>query len=260
MNLEMIFYLILGHLVGSFGTMIGAGGGFILVPILMALHPDFTSEQITAVSMLCVAINASSGSVSYLRQKKIHLKAALVFIIAGLPGVWLGTNLTRTLPREKFQSIFGIALILISLFLIWKSFKSQDKEQHCNGFLISKRQYMGGAVISTLVGMFASFLGIGGGIIHVPLLIHWINFPVHLATGTSHLILAVTALVAVLAHLLHGDYPKEVYFMWPLGLGMLIGAQIGARYSSKLKGAFILKALYLAILLVGLRLILRPFF
>lgn len=259
MTLEMVFYLILGHLIGAFGTMIGAGGGFILVPILMALHPNFSSEQITAVSMLCVAINASSGSISYLRQKKVHLKAAFVFILAGLPGVWLGTNLTRALPREQFQGIFGVVLILISLFLIWRSFKSQHKEQHFDNFLISKRQYMVGAVISSFVGVAASFLGIGGGIIHVPLLIHWINFPVHLATGTSHLILAVTALFAVATHFFHGDYPQGIYFMWPLGTGMLIGAQIGARYSSRLKGSFILKALYLAILLVGLRLIFRSF-
>lgn len=259
MNLEMFFYLILGHLVGAFGTMIGAGGGFILVPILMSLHPNFTSQQITAISMLCVAINASSGSVSYLWQKKVHLKSATFFILAGLPGVWLGTGLTRLLPREKFQGIFGIALIIIAFFLIWRSRSSQEKLNEDHHFSISRRQYIFGSVISTGVGALASFLGIGGGIIHVPVLIHWIKFPVHLATGTSHLILAVTALAAVAAHFSHSDYPQDVFFMWPLGLGMLVGAQIGAKYSYKLKGALILKALYCALLLVGIRLAVRLF-
>lgn len=257
MNLELFLYLLLGHAVGAFGTMIGAGGGFILVPILMALHPAFSSEQITAVSLLCVAINASSGSLSYLMQKKVHLKAAFIFIMAGLPGVWLGTTLTRAIPRERFQGIFGVSLVLISLFLLWRSSRTQHKLSEEHQFSITNKQYFLGGLISIFVGVLASFLGIGGGIIHVPLLIHWIKFPVHLATGTSHLILAVTAIAAVATHYFHSDYPQDVFFMWPLGIGMLVGAQIGAKYSSKLKGAFILKALYFAVLLVGVRLIIR---
>ncbi len=251
----LALYLLLGLSVGAFGTMIGAGGGFILVPILMALHPDFSSVQVTAISMLCVAINATSGGLSYLIKRNVHLKSALLFILAGLPGAWYGTKLTGMVARENFQGVFGVALIAIASFLLWRSLKRPHQDQHGESFSIRNAQYAQGSALSFAVGILASFLGIGGGIIHVPMLIHWLRFPVHLAAGTSHVILAATALGATVAHFFNGDHPSGATFMWPLGLGMALGAQVGAKYSSRIKGSFILKALYAALLLVGLRLL-----
>jgi uncharacterized membrane protein YfcA len=63
--------LVLGVLVGAFGTLVGAGGGFLLVPILLLLYPDLEPDTVTAMSLLVVFVNASSGSVAYARQKRI---------------------------------------------------------------------------------------------------------------------------------------------------------------------------------------------
>ena len=65
--MENIYLLILiGFFVGTLGTLIGAGGGFILVPLLIILRPDFTPDMITAISMVVVACNAISGSAAYM--------------------------------------------------------------------------------------------------------------------------------------------------------------------------------------------------
>src|SRR6185295_1618467 len=65
----------LGLLVGAFGTLIGAGGGFILVPILLLMYPNETSERIASISLAVVFFNAFSGSLAYARMKRIDYKS-----------------------------------------------------------------------------------------------------------------------------------------------------------------------------------------
>jgi uncharacterized membrane protein YfcA len=99
----------------------------------------------------------------------------------------------------------------------------------------------------------ASFLGIGGGIIHVPALIYLLNFPVHVATATSHFILAIMALTGTLVHIWTGDLSYGVNETLPLSIGVLIGAPLGARLSNWLKGPWIIRSLAVALGVAGVR-------
>jgi uncharacterized membrane protein YfcA len=110
-------------------------------------------------------------------------------------------------------------------------------------------------LISFFVGFVASFLGIGGGVVHVPLLSHLLGFPVHLATGTSHMILAVTAWFTTLLHLFRGDISIFDPVIWKLGLSALAGAQLGAHLSPRVPGHVIMRILAIALILVGARLV-----
>jgi Sulfite exporter TauE/SafE len=65
MELELIGLVALGFAVGTYGTIIGLGGGFILVPALLLLYPDYDPEQFTAISLAVVFANTTSGSISY---------------------------------------------------------------------------------------------------------------------------------------------------------------------------------------------------
>jgi uncharacterized membrane protein YfcA len=108
---------------------------------------------------------------------------------------------------------------------------------------------------SVLVGFLSSVLGIGGGIIHVPLLATVLGFPAHVATATSHAVLAVTAGIATVVHLARGDFRTT----WPLVLatcaGAVAGAPLGARISTRVPGAAILRILAVALGFVGVRLL-----
>ena len=112
-----------------------------------------------------------------------------------------------------------------------------------------------GIGLSFFVGYFSSFLGIGGGIIHVPALVWFLHFPVHIATATSHFILAIMALAGTLVHVWTGALAQA----WPetlaLAVGVLLGAQLGAYFSKRVKSAWIIRSLAFALGLVGIRIL-----
>ena len=112
-----------------------------------------------------------------------------------------------------------------------------------------------GVVLSLFVGYVSSFLGIGGGIIHVPILVYLLNFPVHVATATSHFILAVMALTGTIVHIVDGAFGQGVHHMVPLSIGVVLGAQVGARSSRFFEGVWIVRSLALALGLVGVRIL-----
>ena len=110
-----------------------------------------------------------------------------------------------------------------------------------------------GIMASMGVGFLSSIFGVGGGIIHVPLMIYVLNFPVHIATATSCFILAVSALGGTVTHVLLN------HVVWLpalcISIGAALGAQIGARISRKTRSKTILMLLALAMLCVSVRLI-----
>ena len=118
-----------------------------------------------------------------------------------------------------------------------------------------------GMVISVFVGYFSPLLGIGGGIIHVPAMVEWLYFPVHIATATSHFILAIMATVSVVVHIFQGAYddPFVLRMVIFLIIGVIPGAQLGAFLSRRLKGGIIVKALAVSLGIVGIRILLSNY-
>ncbi|MCC6173937.1 MAG: sulfite exporter TauE/SafE family protein [Chloroflexi bacterium] len=243
--------VLLGVAVGTFGTLIGAGGGFLLVPILLLLYPNDSVETITAISLAVVFMNATSGSLAYARLGRIDYRTGVVFALASAPGAVIGALLTGLLPRGAFDVLFGVVLVMLAAYLLLrgKVIEGHEMPEHVNLPV--------GAALSFLVGVFSSVLGIGGGVIHVPLLIQFLGFPAHIATATSHFILAIMSGVGTLTHIMSGEFDTGVRRTIAIGAGVLIGAQIGAKLSQRVHGRLILRALSVGLLGVGARLIVK---
>ena len=108
------------------------------------------------------------------------------------------------------------------------------------------------------MGFVSSFLGIGGGVVHVPLLVTVLGFPTHVATATSHFVLTWMALVATLTHVAAGTFHGGVGLRRAaaLSVGVVFGAQLGAVLSQKLSGTVIQRLLAVGLLVLGVRLVL----
>ena len=73
--LERIWLIPVGFIIGTYGTLIGAGGGFVLVPMLILLYPQESPEVITSISLAVVFFNALSGSLAYMRLKRVDYRS-----------------------------------------------------------------------------------------------------------------------------------------------------------------------------------------
>jgi uncharacterized membrane protein YfcA len=258
----------LGVVVGGFGTIIGVGGGFILVPVLLLAYPDDDPAIITSISLAVVFFNALSGSLGYARLRRIDYRTGLTFALATVPGAIVGAAATNWLPRQAFDLIFGLLLLAVSVYMATRagatsggrlaSLRPNAQRSLTDSAGVTYAYSFNrelGITISFFVGFIASFLGVGGGIIHVPVMVSLLGFPAHVATATSHFILMFTALVGTAVHIVDGSLAEGWARMTALAVGVVAGAQIGARLSDRLPAGVIVRLLAGALFVVAIRLI-----
>jgi uncharacterized membrane protein YfcA len=263
-----VLLALLGVGIGAFGTVVGAGGGFVLTPVLLLLYPHDPPETITAISLTAVFFNAASGTGAYLRQRRVDVRSGLVFAAATLPGAVAGALLSGAVSRHVFDAIMGSVLAALAVWLLaGDRWRPVPPRRGVHRRLLLDRQgllyeydvpVLRGALYSLGVGFVSSFLGIGGGVIHVPLLVRALGFPTHVATATSHFVLAWMAGVGTLTHAIAGSFAggEGVRRAAAISVGVVVGAQVGARVSRRLHGHHIERLLAVALAALAVRLLL----
>jgi len=253
-----------GVLIGVIGTLIGAGGGFIHVPVLIIFY-GFSPQHAIGTSMTVVMMNAISGTFSYLAQKRIDYEIAIKYAVAASPGVFIGALLSQLFSVTTFSLIFSAILAILSYYLFsGKEFsvvrtKAAQAPQmrylkDATGEVFSYAPDMSvGFSASTLIGLFSGLFGIGGGIIHVPFMYSALGIPVHIATATSHCILAITSFLGSIVFVGLGYVDLDYSVL--LGIGTIIGASFGARLSLKTQPYIIKKIIAVCLLLLAFRLL-----
>lgn len=273
---QVLLWAIVGVGVGTYGTLVGAGGGFVIVPIFLLFISGIKPSEAAGTSLAVVFFNALSGTSSYIRQGRVDFWTGTRFALATVPGAIVGAYLSNLFSNRPFYIVFGCFLIAIAIFLNvrpdprkaatdplapgeartlprgWVARTITDRSGETFSYAFNM---WGGLALSFVVGFLSSILGIGGGIIHVPALIFLFGFPAHISTATSHYILVISAFVGSISHLVQGDI--RWIPMIGLSIGVIPGAQVGAQLSRRLHGKWIIRGLALALAVVGLRLLFK---
>lgn len=270
MVVEIIAFLVFGVVVGAYGTLVGAGGGFIIVPALLLVY-HATPQQASGTSLAVVFFNALSGTLAYIKQGKVDFRTGWRFALATVPGAIVGVYLQTFFSGRFFSALFGLMLIVIAVFLNLRPHATRATLHRFGGGMLppgyvhrtlvdahgERYEYAfnlrGGIALSFVVGFLSSILGIGGGIIHVPAMVFLFDFPAHLATATSHFVLAITSLVGSV-----GNLAAERILYGPaaaMAVGAIGGARLGAALSRRVNGPLIVRVLSFALIVVGLRLL-----
>ena len=241
--------VVVGFVIGCYGTIVGIGGGPLIVPMLIFFY-GWDNEFLVATSLFVVFLNALSGSIGYAAQKRIDFSGGIKLSLAALPGAFLSGMIHNTFKVPMFDVIFGIFLLLLAVWLIVGARKMDENEQRQSvkrsghrhvafkdSFGIPYDFYVNdklGIYLNLALGFFVGFLGIGGGVFQVPILLFLLMYPAHLATATSHFVTATTCLIALLPHFFLGN----VMFAsaMPIGFGVILGAQLGARLANRING------------------------
>lgn len=245
--LELLGLAALGIAVGAYGTTVGLGGGFILIPILILLYPDYEPEDLTAISLAVVWANATSGAIAYARQRRIDYVTGLLLAAASLPGVIAGVFLVGYLPDRLFTLLFAVLLLVVAAIALRGAPRGIRRPLSGPGVLRRAQPAPEGTyryayrvwqavAISAAVGLVSSLFGIGGGAFHVPAMIFILHVPVQFAVATSTFILIFMSGGATITHLAQGTLGGDVLLQAvALGAGTIPGAQIGARIAGVLR-------------------------
>ena len=261
---------LLGFAIGIVGTLVGSGGGFILTPALLIAYPRAKPDLLTAISLVVVFFNATAGSLAYRRQRRIDYRSGTQFALAALPGAIGGSLVVGLVPHRPFDVIMGVVLGGLALALLLAGRRPLTGHAAAHGtprhlvdssgieyrFAVPVRR---GILLSVLVGFVSSFLGIGGGVIHVPLMVTMLGFPTHIATATSHYVLAFMAAAGSITHAIAGTFANGIGLRRAAALsaGVLVGAPLGARLSRRLSGAAIRRVLAVGLALIAARVIVQ---
>ena len=236
----------LGLVVGFLAGLLGVGGGFLLTPLLMSLGVPPVSAVGSDIAHF--AGMASSGTYHHWRAGNVDVKFGTLLMAGGIPGFFGGAVCKGALcARGSFGlwvRVFYIVLLsIIGLYMLFETSRPETGERSRLSRLLGRlpgavefrvaRVRMNPAVpvaVGALVGVFATMLGIGGGVIVVPLLIYVLGLPTRAAVGTSLFQIFGVSLVGTVIESKVNSVHRPVDAL--LAFLLLVGSTVGVRAGS----------------------------
>jgi uncharacterized membrane protein YfcA len=255
--IDIVFVVIFAIGVGTLSSMIGIGGGTLNTPLLLIVFYGIFDEQSAPATALVGALFVSIAStIAYWRQKPrpTVVRVGLILVIFSVPGSLIGV-LLRTLITAPYalRLIFGLALMPLALKMLFSKKRGKgdliSELANWDITLITKKQW-GISLFGALIGgISAGLLGLGGGAVVVPVLCVLMGLPMHAAVATSMFIMIFTTTAGTALNVYVGAV--NIYFAISLGIGMLVGGQIGSRLACRVN-AVQLKQIFGLILVLPL--------
>lgn len=197
----IISLLLIGAFAGLFAGLLGIGGGFLMVPLQfqlltsLGLPPNVSIKIATATSLATIIPTALSGAYGHYKNKTTKPILGLKLGLLGLIGSILGAYTAIKISGELLTQLLGILLLIISIYMITNAKKRiQNHNNHSDEINIYPPYFI---LIGLITGFLSGLLGIGGGIIIVPLLIYILGLSTKEAIGTSLFFIPITALGGV---------------------------------------------------------------
>ena len=280
--LEWLTLAAVGFATGVFGVLVGAGGGFILVPILRIFF-DKDPTIVAGTVLALVAANSVSGAFAYRLMRIVDKRSAYLFAAAAIPGSVLAPFALKKalegLPGV-FDALFGLLLVALAIRIATQQFGSRQRTRLArarrrrrsviNPQTLRRRRITAesgetyryrlheiyAVAVNFVLGFISSFFGVGGGFLRTPILVYAFGFPVQVAVATSIFALSFYTTAGAATHAILGNIEWFPTFVFA-GIGLVAGGQIGARLSGKVQGPWIMRLLMLLILTMGVQLIIQ---
>jgi len=275
LSVNAVFIVVLGFLVGLLSGMFGVGGGFLTTPLLIFYGIPPTVAVASATTQITGA--SVSGVAAHWKRGGVDLKMGGVMIAGGLVGSIVGAMLFRVLQNSgQIDLIIGFLYVLLlgsigglmlkdaMIALGWVQQSEAKAQPRHNKWVASLplrwRFYASGLYISPLApmalgfaaGMLTVLLGVGGGFILVPAMIYLLGMAARVVIGTSLVMILAVSAVTTCIHAVTTQ-SVDIVLAGLLLLGGVIGAQYGARLTTRLKPDLLRFALAVIILGVALR-------
>ena len=257
LDYNIIIILIITGFSGGIIVGIGSGTiGVLLLPILTIFIGKNIHKSIGTTLLIDGIIGAFAGLI-FLKKGNINLKSGILLAITGVIGALIGSQFTSFTPEGGLMLIIGIVILLLGLnFLINGIGKNVEFIQsRLNIEWIKKNKNISFFILGLIIGIVSGFTGIGGGGFIAIVLILILGYEIHIAVGTSLLMMFFMAGAGSLGHIFKGEilYEYLVYLIFAAALG----ASIGSFFANKINEEKLGRVIGLVYMIMGIAVIIR---
>ena len=219
-----MWLLPLGFAAGVIGSIIGLGGGFVIVPVLTFF--GYSPTLAASNSLFAAFSNSIASTASYAKQKRIVYSVGIKLALVSIPGTIIGAYISDEVSPPLFKILFGLVLVASAVYIYLRR-KMESKEHN-----LSKQVMVLAVGASFFAGIISSLFGIGGGVVFVPLMVIAIGLSMKLAAPTSQFILMFVSASGMIIHSLLGH--PNYYEAGMLSIGSFIGGMVGSKISMRI--------------------------
>ncbi len=254
-----------GLVAGAFGALLGLGGGILIVPIL-TLGFDLPVTAAVGTSLICVIATSTGGAAVNVRAGRADVRLGIMLGAGTVVGALTGGVVAGLLPERILAALFALLLVYTAFTMgrgalrgraaatpepILEAATPDGPSEPAYRF----RRLPAAVGGSFVAGNVSGLLGVGGGIVTVPLIHLLMGAPMRIAVATSNFMIGITAAAGAYAYLFRGDVDAAVAA--PVVLGVAVGAAIGARVSGRIRPGWLVALFVVVVLYVAFQMAMR---
>ena len=285
--MDVALLMVIGGIAaGLFGSLLGLGGGLLIVPLLTILF-GLPLREAVGVSLVCVIVTSSASAGIFLQRRQANLRLGMTLELFTAMGAIAGGLIAFQLNSRALAGLFALVLLYVA-FTMARGVRAPqpvaarreadaglDEDAGVAADVATERdahdaaRARGSTAMSTIAaaisdpghtyhnlpggllgsvgaGVVSALLGIGGGIVKVPVMHLVMGVPLRVATATSNLMIGITASASAIVYLIRGGI--DVNAAAPTTIGVFVGATIGSRVAGRVD-LRLLRGLFVAVLL-----------
>jgi uncharacterized membrane protein YfcA len=260
---------------GVFGSLLGLGGGVLIVPLL-TFGFGLPFREAVGVSLVCVIVTSSAAAGVYLERHLANMRLGMLLEVFTVSGALVGGLVAFLLPDRVLAGLFAILLVYTGVTMMLRGATAARGDA---GPVVAAEGPAGpaeapgafraalggpgyrparlgvGIAGSLFAGVVSALLGVGGGIVKVPLMHLVMGIPLKVATATSNFMIGVTGAASAIVYLMRGGIDPLV--VGPTAVGVFAGAMVGSRVAQRIE-LRLLRLLFAAVMaLTALQMALR---
>jgi uncharacterized protein len=243
-----VLMIVGGLAAGMFGSLLGLGGGILIVPLL-TLGFGLPLREAVGVSLVAVIVTSSASAGVYLERHVADLRLGMTLELFTASGALVGGLIAFLLPERVLAGLFTVLTVYTAVTMARRREPEPELVEpagppHQPRYVV---RHLGWGIAGSLfAGLVSALLGIGGGLVKVPVMHLVMGVPLRVATATSNLMIGITAAASAIIYLLRGSI--DVYVAGPTAVGVFVGASIGSRTVHRID-VRVLRILFVAVLL-----------
>lgn len=239
--MEFLLYILCGLFAGLLGGYLGLGGGIIMVPFLTVVS-GLDIKQAVPVSVTAIVVTSLASSNEYLKKGLVDLELSIILALFMIVGTITGSSLSAYIPSTILKLVLTV-VVLYTAFSLLKNKKAVDSQMQIDN---RNKYIIAAAIIAIFTGILSGLIGIGGGVIIVPMLYLLIGLPLANSRGTSSLMIGFSAAAASAVYLIN----DQIDFRIAAGviLGIIVGGRLGGKLGAVAK-PIIVKILFFIVML-----------